>query len=170
MPLVLRALILWLHLLAVIVWMGGLLFQVLVVFPTLSRAGQAAAWIRLGLSLEVRFRLVMWPAVGLVLFTGLVNLLYVWHATVMLGSSLPSTFAPILTVKLLLVLAMLALQAIHQFVIQPRRLALFGTLAVGGRELPAALLTLQRLALALSITLVSLAAGVVLCAVLLRGV
>jgi len=75
-----------------------------------------------------------------------------------------------LTVKLLLVLAMLALQAIHQFVIQPRRLALFGTLAVGGRELPAALLTLQRLALALSITLVSLAAGVVLCAVLLRGV
>jgi len=170
MPPVLRALILWLHLLAVIVWIGGLLFQVLVVFPTLSRAGPSAAWIRLGLSLEVRFRLVMWPAVGLVLFTGLVNLLYVWHATVMAGSSLPSTFVPILTVKLLLVLSMLALQAVHQFMIQPRRLAIFATLAAGVRELPPAFRTLQHLALALAVALVSLAAGVVLCAVLLRGV
>ena len=170
MPLLLRALILWLHLLAAIVWIGGLLFQVLVVFPTLTRGGQSAEWLRLGLSLEARFRLVMWPAVGLVLFTGLVNLMHVWYATVMEGSRLPSTFVPILTVKLLLVLGMLALQAVHQFVLQPRRLASFGALAAGVRESSTALLTLQRLALALSITLVSLATGVVLCAVLLRRV
>ena len=38
MPFPLHALILWLHLLAAMIWIGGLVFQVLVVFPTLAWA------------------------------------------------------------------------------------------------------------------------------------
>jgi uncharacterized membrane protein len=38
MPFLLRALILWLHFLGAIIWIGGVVFQVLVVFPTLAWA------------------------------------------------------------------------------------------------------------------------------------
>src|SRR5436309_3432930 len=69
MPFLLRALILWLHLLAAITWIGGLVFQMLVVFPTLARAAPTRERMRLALSLEARFRVIMWPAVGVVLFT-----------------------------------------------------------------------------------------------------
>ena len=62
-----RVLILWLHLLGAVVWIGGLLFQVLVLGPILQRAPVTAERLRFGLSLEVRFRYILWPAVGLVL-------------------------------------------------------------------------------------------------------
>ena len=169
MPLILQAVILWLHLLAVIAWMGGLVFQVLVVFPVLGRGALAAERLRFSLGLEARFRTIMWPAVGLGLFTGLVNLMNVWHATSVAEGTLAPMFAPVLSVKLLLVLAMLALQAVQQFLVQPRRLATLGVLSPGGQELPLAFLKWQRLALVLYIVLLGLAVAVVWCAVLLRG-
>src|SRR5712691_8668709 len=113
MPFLLRALVLWLHLLAAIIWIGGVVFQVLVVFPTLARAATSER-IRLALSLEARFRVLVWPVVGLVLFTGLVNLMNVWYATVVTAGSVSPTFVPILSVKLGLVVCMIALQAVQQ--------------------------------------------------------
>src|SRR4030095_590070 len=80
MPFPLQALILWLHLLAVMTWIGGLVFQVLVVFPTLAWAAPTGERLRFALSLEARFRVILWPAVGLVLFTGLVNLINISYA------------------------------------------------------------------------------------------
>src|SRR5262245_6276700 len=123
MPSVLRAVILWLHLLAALTWIGGLLFQAMVVFPALGRGQLTAERLRFSLSLEVRFRAIMWPAIGVLLFTGLVNLMNVWHAAGLVDATLPAAFAPVLSAKLLLVLAMLALQAIQQLIVQPRRLA-----------------------------------------------
>jgi len=169
MPPVLRAVILWLHLLAAITWIGGLMFQVLVVFPALGRGTLTAERLRFSLSLEVRFRPILWPAVGVVLFTGLVNLMNIWHATSVAGGTIPQTFAPVLSVKLLLVLGMLVLQAMQQCLVQPRRLAALAALASGSQKLPLAFLKWQRLALVLYVALLGLAAGVVWCAVLLRG-
>jgi uncharacterized membrane protein len=111
MPFLLRTLILWLHLLAAMIWIGGLVFQVLVVFPTLAWAAPTGERLRFALSLEARFRVIVWPAVGLVLFTGLVNLMNVWSVTVMTAGNISPTFVPIVSVKLGLVLGMIALQA-----------------------------------------------------------
>src|SRR5262249_17133113 len=123
MPWLFWALILWLHLLAAITWIGGLVFQVLVVFPTLARAAPSAERLRFALSLEARFRVLVWPAVGLVLFTGLVNLMHVWYATVVTAVSVSPTFLPVLSIKLSLVVGMIVLQAVLQVVVQPTRFA-----------------------------------------------
>lgn len=169
MPFLLRALILWLHLLAAITWIGSLVFQVLVVFPTLARGTPTGARVRFALSLEARFRVIVWPAVGLALFTGLVNLMNVWYATVVTAGSVPPTFVLVLSIKLSLVLGMIALQAVQQFLVQPRRIAALCGWPAGVPDVPLSLIKWQRMALWLYSALVGLAGGVVLCAVLLRG-
>ena len=169
MPFLLRAFILWLHLLAAIIWIGGLVFQVLVVFPTLAQAAPTGERTRLALSLEARFRVIMWLAVGMVLFTGLVNLMNVWYATVVTAGSIPPIFVPVLSVKLALVLGMIALQAVQQLLVQPRRIAALHSWPAGVPDAPLPLRKWQRLALWLYSILVGLAGGVVFCAVLLRG-
>jgi len=169
MPFLLRTLILWLHLLAAITWIGGLVFQVLVVFPTLAQAAPTGERVRLALSLEARFRVIVWPAVGLVLFTGLVNLMNVWYGSVVTAGSIPPTFVPVLSIKLSIVLTMVALQAVQQFLVQPRRIAALRGWPAGAPDVPLSLIKWQRMALLLYGVLVGLAGGVVLCAVLLRG-
>jgi putative copper export protein len=170
MPFSLQALILWLHLLAAITWIGGLVFQVLVVFPTLARAAPTAEWLRFALILEARFRVILWPAVGLVLFTGLVNLMNVWYATVVTAGSISPTFVPLLRVKLGLVVGMIAVQTVQQLLIYPRRIAALSSVYAGVQDIPQAFRTWQRLALVLYGALLGLAGGVVWCAVFLRGV
>jgi putative copper export protein len=165
----LQALILWLHLLTVMTWIGGLVFQVLVVFPTLTRATPTGERLRFALSLEARFRVLLWPAVGLALFTGLVNLMNVWYATVVTAGSISPAFIPLLSVKLGLVVGMIALQAVQQLLIYPRRVAALSSVSAGVQDMPLSLRTWQRLALWLYGTLLGLAGGVVWCAVLLRG-
>lgn len=169
MPFLLRSLILWLHLLAASIWIGGVVFQVLVVFPTLARATPSAERVRFALSLEARFRVLVWPVVGLVLFTGLVNLMHIWYATIVTARSISSTFIPILSIKVSLVVGMIALQAVLQFLVQPRRVAALASEPAGGRDVPLPRRQWHRLALVLYSALVGLAGGVVLCAVLLRG-
>ncbi len=169
MPFPLQALILWLHLLAAMTWIGGLVFQVLVVFPTLARAAPTGERLRFALSLEARFRVILWPAVGLVLFTGLVNLMNVWYATVVTAGSISPMFIPLLSVKLGLVIGMIAVQAVQQLLIYPRRIAALRDVTAGMQDVPLSFRTWQRLALLLYGALLGLAGGVVWCAVLLRG-
>ena len=169
MPVPLQALILWLHLLAAMTWIGGLVFQVLVVFPTLARFAPTGERLRFALSLEARFRVILWPAVGMVLFTGLVNLMNVWYATVVTAGSISPRFIPLLSVKLSLVVGMIAVQAVQQLLIYPRRLAALSSVSVGVQDVPLPFRTWQRLALLLYGALLGLAGGVVFCAVLLRS-
>jgi uncharacterized membrane protein len=169
MPFPLQALILWLHLLAAMTWIGGLVFQVLVIFPTLARAAPNGERLRFALGLEARFRVILWPAVGLALFTGLVNLMNVWYATVVTAGSISPTFVSLLSVKLGLVVGMITVQAVQQFLIYPRRVAALSTVSAGAQDVPLSFRTWQRLALLLHGTLLGLAGGVVWCAVLLRG-
>jgi uncharacterized membrane protein len=168
MPFPLQTLILWLHLLAAMTWIGGLVFQVLVVFPTLARSTPTGERLRFALSLEARFRVILWPAVGLVLFTGLVNLMNVWYATVVMAGSLAPTFIPLLSVKLSIVAGMIAVQAVQQLLIYPRRVAALRDASAGMQEVPLPFRRWQRLALLLYGALLGLAGGAVLCAVLLR--
>jgi uncharacterized membrane protein len=168
MPFPLQALLLWLHLLAAMIWIGGLMFQVLVVFPTLAWTTPTGERVRFALSLEARFRVILWPAVGLALFTGLVNLLNVWYATVVTAGSISPTFIHLLSVKLGLVIGMIAVQAVQQLLIYPRRVAALRDLSAGVLDMPLPFRKWQRLALLLYGALLGLAGGAVFCAVLLR--
>jgi uncharacterized membrane protein len=164
-----RVLILWLHLLAAVIWIGGLFFQLLVVGPTLSRATPVREQVRLGLSLEGHFRAVMWPAVGVVLLTGLYNVMNLLMATAQAGVSLPTAFVRILGIKLLLVGLMIGLQAVQQLVLRPRRIAGLQAVQPEAAVLPASLVTLQRLSQVLYLLSVICAVAIVLLALLLRA-
>jgi uncharacterized membrane protein len=168
MPFPLQALILWLHLLAAMIWIGGLVFQVLVVFPTLTWAAPVGERLRYALSLEARFRMILWPAVGLVLFTGLVNLMNVWYATVVTAGSISPTFVSLLSVKLGFVMGMIVVQAAQQLLIYPRRIAALRDMSASVLDVPLPFRQWQRLALLLYSALLGLAGGAVFCAVLLR--
>jgi hypothetical protein len=150
-------------------WIGGLVFQVLVVFPTLAWGAPTGERLRFALSLEVRFRMILWPAVGIALFTGLVNLMNVWYATVVTAGSISPMFIPLLSVKLGIVVGMIALQAVQQWLIYPRRVAVLSSVSASVQDMPLPFRKWQRLALLLYGTLLGLAGGVVWCAVLLRG-
>jgi hypothetical protein len=150
-------------------WIGAVVFLVLVVFPTLAQTTPTGERLRFALSLEARFRVVVWPAIGLLLFTGLVNLMNVWYVTVMTAGNISPTFVLLLSVKLGLVLGMIAVQALQQLWVYPQRLTALRDLSGGVQEMPLPCRTWQRLALVLYGTLLGLAGGVVWCAVLLRG-
>jgi putative copper export protein len=170
MLLAFRVMILWLHLVGVCIWIGGLVFQLLVATSVLRGTASAYDCMRLSLRFEARFRTVVWPAAGVVLFTGLINLLNTWYTTTLVGGSLPPRFVQVLSVKVLLVVGMVFVQAVHHFAVQPRGVASLHQASPTASELPLALRRMQRVALGLRLLLLSLAALALGCAVLLRGV
>lgn len=105
----------WLHLLAAIGWIGGMAFLSLVLVPILKHEpfiSQRGALIR---AAALRFRLVVWGAIGVLLTTGpLLALSRGWSL------SEPGGRPTVLLVKLALVAAMLGLTVAHDVFIGPR--------------------------------------------------
>ena len=102
----------WLHLLAVVVWLGGLIFQSHVLFPQLGKTGGsplAAAAIR-------RFRPVAWSAVVLLVLTGFYNLSRLPSLPLLLQTGAGA----LLALKVVLLLIALPLAAHRDFKQAPR--------------------------------------------------
>jgi uncharacterized membrane protein len=106
LPLALR----FVHLLAVVTWVGGMLFIALVLVPIMRRLDDAALRTRLVQDTGRRFRTVGWITLGLIVATGLGNLAL---RPELLG-------APRFHAKLGLVALALILGALHDFVLGPR--------------------------------------------------
>ncbi len=111
----------WVHVLAATVWIGGMLFLVLVVVPWLRKGGRtdAALFLR---ETGQRFRNVGWVCFGLLLTTGTFNL---WVRGVRLSDLvraewLQSPFGKTVIVKLSAFLVVLVVSAVHDFVVGPR--------------------------------------------------
>lgn len=156
-----HALIVWLHLLGAVIWIGGVAFLVLVVGPALKRTTSVRERLRLGLNLEGRFRAVMWPAVGVVLFTGLFNVINILYATSLSGGSMPPAFARTLALKIGLVVMMIILQAIDQLVVRPKRIAGLNVLAPEVSALPSPLRKWQQRSRRIRVAIMVLAVAVV---------
>ncbi len=163
-------LIRWLHLAGVVIWIGGLAFQALVVMPALRRTiASVPEQVRLGLVVEARFRPLLWSAVGVVLFTGLYNVLLVLYVGALAGNPMPPRFSQVLGLKLLLVAGMLVVQTVQHFLVRPRRLALLRQVAAKGQVSSQEFLRIRRLNQRLSTLVLALAGAVIMCALLLRG-
>lgn len=106
------------HVLAAVVWLGGLFFLALVGAPVLRSVQPAALRVALFRDLGRRYRVVGWIALSTLLVTGTANL---WFRGVLSSVSIGSAhfwttpFGHTLAVKLLAVAAMLAIQALHDF-------------------------------------------------------
>lgn len=111
----------WVHILAATVWVGGMLFLVLVVVPWLRKGARADAGAFLRETGE-RFRNVGWICFCAVLVTGTFNL---WVRGVRLSDFgrvewLQSPFGTTVVVKLSAFCAVLVVSLIHDFVVGPR--------------------------------------------------
>ena len=105
----------WVHLLAAVVWVGGMVFLSLVLVPVLKQdpfASQRGALIR---AAAMRFRFVVWVAIAVLLMTGPLLAL---HRGILLAD--PAGWPSIFSVKLSLVILLLALTAAHDFWLGPR--------------------------------------------------
>lgn len=105
----------WLHLLAAVAWIGGMVFLSLVLVPVLKRepfASQRGVLIR---AAALRFRVVVWVAIGGLLATG---------PLLMMGRGWsfgePGGWPAVLIVKLTLVAILLMLTAMHDSFVGPR--------------------------------------------------
>lgn len=109
--------ILWLHLLAAAIWLGGLLYEGHVLAPLMIRGAVAPATFR---EAHRRGRRVTWSAIALLLLTGLYNL---DHLGVPFAVLFERASGPLLALKLTLALLVLGLAAHRDFGLMPRVLA-----------------------------------------------
>jgi uncharacterized membrane protein len=100
----------WLHVLAAITWIGGMLFIALILVPVTRRLEDPVLRTRLVRDTGRRFRTVGWIALGVLVVTGLLNL---WTHPALLSS-------PRFHWKLGLVVLTLIVSAVHDFVLGPR--------------------------------------------------
>ena len=107
-------LVMWLHLLAAVAWVGGMLFLSVVLVPVLRRepfASQRAVLIR---TTALRFRAVVWGAITVLLITGPLLL----HERGIPITD-PSGWPGVLATKLGLVTILLLLTLAHDFILGP---------------------------------------------------
>lgn len=116
-------LIVTLHVLAALLWLGGMLFLAAVGAPVLRGVEDPALRQELFRRLGTRFRGVGWASIAVLLVTGVVNLHLrgVLHPDVLGSAEFWATpFGRALGWKLALVGIMLAIQAVHDFIHGPR--------------------------------------------------
>jgi uncharacterized membrane protein len=106
-----RLLALWLHVLGVVVWLGGLVYQVHVLAPA-ARRGQVTAFA----TAARRARPLAWTALGLAVLTGFYNVTRLGP----LERVMESGAALVLAAKLILVLVIVALAGQRDFSQLPR--------------------------------------------------
>ena len=133
------------HILAAIIWIGGMFFLALVLVPTLRGESQAVRSALLGAA-GVRFRTVGWVCLVALLVTGVFNLKnrgFSWE-TIASGDIFTETdtFGHILAGKLLLVALVLAVSAFHDFRLGPASIQAARSRDAGGD--PARAETLRR--------------------------
>ena len=105
----------WIHLLAAMVWIGGMVFLSVVLVPVLKRDGAFAQYALLFRTVAYRFRAVVWGAMGILVTTGL---------TLAAGRSIPlmepSRWPTIFAAKIGLVTLLFTLTLLHDLVVGPR--------------------------------------------------
>ena len=140
---------LWLHLLGVVTWIGGLMYQAHVLVPAARRdAAALAATLRRG-------RRVTWIAIALVAATGLYNVTWLGPLERMLESGA----ARLLAVKFMLVLVAVAVAGQRDFAQVPR---LARAVAAGDDPHPAlsAIAWMDRIVLLLAVVIIYLGLAV----------
>jgi uncharacterized membrane protein len=122
------------HILAALLWLGGMFFLGLVGAPVLRGVEPAALRQRLFYQLGVRFRAVGWLAIAVLIATGVLNLHYRgllrWDDVLANPDFWRTPVGHALGAKLATVVAMLVASGVHDFVLGPRA----GRASVGSEQ------------------------------------
>lgn len=112
----------YVHVLAAIVWLGGMLFLAAVGAPVLRQVEPPELRARLFRKLGEQFRWVGWLSIGVLVLTGILNLHFRGLLTREVWTGLEfwtTRYGMVLGAKIGLVVAMLAVQAVHDFWLGP---------------------------------------------------
>jgi copper resistance protein D len=109
------SLLIWLHLVAAISWIGGMIFLSVVLVPILKREPFASQKTLLFLAMARRFRVVVWGVIAVLVCTGP---LLLHQRGIPIAD--PSRWPTILAAKLGLVTILLLLTLTHDLIIGPR--------------------------------------------------
>jgi uncharacterized membrane protein len=104
--------VVWLHVVGVVVWMGGLFYQSHVLLPAARRSGEPQLFVTVAL----RARLVSWVAACLVVLTGFYNVTQLGGVERVMESGAGEALAA----KFFVVLVMISLIAHRDFAQLPR--------------------------------------------------
>ncbi|MEO8900991.1 MAG: CopD family protein [Polyangiaceae bacterium] len=111
----------WIHIVAATVWIGGMLFLVLVIVPWLRRGNKSNAAAFLS-ETGTRFRNIGWTCFGILSVTGCFNLWMrgIRFADFTRAEWLSSPFGKTVLSKLGVFTVVMVVSAVHDFVIGPR--------------------------------------------------
>ena len=117
----------WLHILAASVWIGGIVFLIVVLVPVSRKPDYRNVASSLIQGTGIRFRMVGWICLSVLILSGSFNLYYrgLGLAGFFRGLSGGGSFGTVLTIKLLLVSIILLISAIHDFLIGPQAMRLW---------------------------------------------
>lgn len=113
---ILDLLIRWLHVTSAVTWIGGNLIMALVIVPYFKRSVSEVERIRILTRIRKQFEPIVWGCVLILIFSGLFNV----FGAVGGDAAAIRLFMRTLSIKLLLVVILIILTAIHSFVIAPR--------------------------------------------------
>ncbi len=122
-------LVVLIHVLATIIWLGGMFFIAIVMVPVLRMLEPPQIRIGVLSSTARRFRVVSWITIIVILVTGVLNAINrgVTLKAISTGELFSTYFGKILALKLTLVFSMLVLSAIHDFILGPRLIELLNS-------------------------------------------
>ncbi len=104
----------WLHILAAVIWVGGMLFLSLIAVPVLRRIEAPLMRRDLFRAMAQRFRRLVWICIAVLIPTGIVNVVYYGNRAA------DSPYMKVLYIKLGLVVFLVVMGLFHDFVIGPR--------------------------------------------------
>ncbi len=104
----------WIHLLAAVVWIGGMVFLSVVLVPVLRRDGRFANYAILFRTVAYRFRSLVWGAMGLLVGTGLLL-----ASSRLIPLLEPRRWPAVFAAKMSLVALLFSLTLLHDLVIGP---------------------------------------------------
>jgi putative copper resistance protein D len=114
----LDTLVLWIHILAAISWVGGMIFVAFILGPYVRRAVPPVERTPLMAALGKRFSILGWSAIFTLVCTGIYNAVRFLRSWDALWST---TFGHILLLKISLVAVMIILSIAHDFFLGPRQ-------------------------------------------------
>ena len=150
----------WLHILAATIWVGPQVFLFVAVVPAIRTVEDAQVRARIMRVLTTRFGWLAWGAMLVLVITGIANL---YEHALSVEELFELNFGIIFQVKMTLVIATVALTALHTFVIGPRLLSLQESAA---DEVQVA--SARRVSIIVSSVNLLLALGIIFCAALLN--
>lgn len=132
MPDILNLLLRWIHVIAAVVWIGGNLILATVIVPYFRQNLPPVQRIKLLTQIGKRFEPIVWGCVGILFFTGLINVIVFFYS----AESATIVFMRTLFIKLILFVILVVLTTLHSFVFGPKLATAIETLDESLEELP----------------------------------